>query len=91
MVTRFQLLPGAVGIDLPGGRTAKANSRGVVTVASDSAAQEIRESSAMKRYDAIIEKTTRFGAIKDFRQACPCGFAPWPWQRTCPRCGDSLT
>ncbi len=85
----FQLLPGARGMDFDGGGSVYADKHGRVKV-SEEAAERIRGSSAYRRYDAILEVApARFhSAPQDF--TCGCGFAPWQWQTTCPKCGASL-
>ncbi len=85
----FQLLPGARGMDFDGGGSVYADKRGRVKV-SEEAAQLIRGSAAYRRYDAMVEVAPgRFHASKnDF--TCQCGFAPWAWQNTCPKCGAKL-
>ena len=85
----FTLLGGAVGIDLPDGRSIKADHRGRVQV-DDRDAAAIRQSSAMQHYDAILTVAPgRFSSTPD-EQACGCGYVPWPWITVCPRCGDPL-
>lgn len=85
----FQLLGGARGVDFPDGTSLKADRRGRITVPEEMAVA-IRGSAAKHRYDAILEvapmrQTSRPG---DF--ICGCGFAPWPWQHECPRCGEAF-
>ncbi len=85
----FQLLPGARGLDFEGGASLRADGRGRVTV-SEETARAIRGSSAMHRYDAIVEVAPgRYGTLPVDR-TCGCGFAPWPWQASCPRCGADI-
>ena len=88
---QFRLLPGATGVDLPGGRSVKADHRSTITV-DDATAAQIRSSSAMRRYDAVQEVHRRGGALPtrdDYVHTC--GFAPWSWQTVCPRCGEAIT
>ncbi len=87
---QFRLLPGAMGVDLPGGRSLKADRHSTITV-DDATAAQIRSSSAMRRYDAIIEVQRRGAIPSRADYVHPCGFAPWDWQTTCPRCGQSIT
>jgi hypothetical protein len=85
----FQLLPGAMGVDLPDGRSIKADRRGRIVV-DDDAARQIAGSSAMHRYDSIIQVAPGRFASAPEAQSCHCGFVPWPWTTVCPRCGDPL-
>ena len=86
----FQLLPGAVGVDLPDGRSVKADRRGRINV-EDRDAAAISGSSALQFYDSIIKVAPgRFAAAPD-EPSCACGYVPWPWVTVCPRCGDPLT
>lgn len=89
MTKTFQLLGGALGVDLPDGRSLRADRRGRVVV-DDADAAAFRGSSAMRRYDAIIEVASYRRVSGPDDRVCDCGFAPWPWQRECPRCGDAL-
>ncbi len=85
----FQLLQGARGLDFEGGGSLRADKRGRVQVSEETAAA-IRSSAAMHRYDAIVEVAPgRYASGRD-EPTCDCGFAPWPWHRTCPRCGAVL-
>lgn len=86
---RFQLLPGARGLDFPGGGSVQADRRGQVLVTDEQAAQ-IRGSAAARRYDALIELAPARGFARRDEPTCSCGFAPWKWQETCPRCGADL-
>lgn len=89
---RFQLLPGAVGLDFEGGGSVKADRRGVVTV-SEEAAARIRGSAAFRRYDALVEVAPLRSASRRTDRSCGhCHFTPWPWQAqtTCPRCGEQM-
>jgi hypothetical protein len=91
-MARFQLLPGAVGIDLPDGSSIKADRTGQVRV-DDHAAEAIRGSAAMRRYDAIVEvPPAGFAGVRGAGEAAcaGCNFRAWPWQKTCPRCGGPL-
>ncbi len=91
MPSRFQLLPGALGVDLPDGRSIKADRRGVITAWNDADARAIRGSSAMHRYDAVIELgQARFHSLPGDRLCAGCNFSPWGWQTVCPRCGADL-
>lgn len=86
----YQLLPGALGLDLPDGRSVQADRRGRVVVDEDDA-RAIRGSSAFRRYDSLIELAPgRFASAPDSPSCDGCGFVPWHWQRTCPRCGHAL-
>ncbi len=85
----FQLLPGAFGLDFPGGRHARADRRGRVTV-DEETARLVRASSAARRYDALLEVAPGRFRPRAGDRACPCGFSPWPWQSACPRCGAAL-
>lgn len=86
---QFQLFPGARGLDFDGGGSLRADKHGRVNV-DEATAQRIRTSSAMHRYDAIVEvRPGRFRPRPDDK-VCACGFNPWPWQRECPRCGAEL-
>jgi hypothetical protein len=88
-VPQFQLLPGAKGLDFPGGTSLKADRRGRITV-SDEQAAAIRGSAAKRRYDAIIEVAPMRHVSTPGEATCGCGFAYWPWQKSCPRCGADL-
>lgn len=87
---KFQLMPGATGLDLPDGRRLSVDRRGQVEV-DDHAARDILGSAAYRRYDALLEVAPGrfFPTRADL--VCACGFTPWPWQATCPRCGANLT
>jgi hypothetical protein len=87
----LQLLPGAMGLDFPGGASVKADRRGRVTV-SDEQAAAVRASTATRRYDAIIQIAPMRGHSSTGDFACDCGFVPWSWQLNgeCPRCGVTL-
>jgi hypothetical protein len=85
----FQLLPGALGMDMPDGRKIQADRRGRVRV-DDQTARAIVGSAAYRRYDAMIPLAAgRFYPPAD-SFVCGCGFSPWPWQDTCPRCGTTF-
>lgn len=79
-----------MGVDLPDGRSLKADRRQSITV-DDTTAAQIRASSAMRRYDAIIEVRSRGAVPTRDDYVHECGFAPWPWQTDCPRCGGTIT
>ena len=83
---RFQLLPGARSLAFNGGDTVYADRRGMVRV-SDEQASEIRRSSALRRYDSMVEIAPVRGFAKRDEDVCLCGFAYWPWTATCPKCG----
>jgi hypothetical protein len=85
----FQLLPGARGLDFPDGRSIKADRRGRVKVYDDTA-REIRGSAAFRRYDSMVDVASYRGHSDPDDVACACGFVPWAWTRTCPKCGSSL-
>jgi hypothetical protein len=85
----FQLLGGARGVDLPGGRSIQADRHGRVIV-DDAAARQIRGSAAMRRYDAVLEVIPGGSLAKATDYVHVCGFTPWPWQDVCPRCGGEL-
>lgn len=82
-------MPGGRGLDLPDGTRLKADGRHRVRVTDEQAAA-IRGSSALRRYDALIEVAPGRGWASASEYVHPCGFAPWPWQTVCPRCGDPL-
>lgn len=86
MVRTFTVLPGARGFDLPDGRSFAADRRGRVRV-PDEVGDAVVRSAAMRRYDAILEPAAGrfFPGRGGF--VCPCGYAPWEWQTSCPRCG----
>lgn len=81
----FVLINGARGIDLDGGGSVQADHRGRIKV-SDEVAERIRGSSALKRYDAILEirPGRGFGRVSD---RIHCGRTMWAWESTCPKCG----
>jgi hypothetical protein len=87
----LQLLPGAMGLDFPGGASVKADRRGRVTV-SDEQAAAVRASAASRRYDAIIQVAPMRHSSRPDDYACACGFVPWRWQMggECPHCGGPL-
>lgn len=85
----FQLLPDAKRLNWRDGRSIAADSHGRVHV-DESMAREIRGSAAMHRYDAILEVVTKGGRVHQDDYVHDCGFAPWRWQATCPRCGEGL-
>ncbi len=84
----FVMLDGARGMDMPDGRSLRGDRHHRVTV-DDKDAALIRSSSAMHRYDAIVEVKGIGIATRD-EPTHPCGFAYWPWQSTCPRCGGPI-
>lgn len=88
-MARFVMLDGARGMDMPDGRSLRGDRHHGVTVDERDAAL-IRSSSAMRRYDAIVEVKGGGLPTRD-EPTHPCGFAYWPWQMTCPRCGDPIT
>jgi hypothetical protein len=88
-VPEFVLLPGARGLDFDGGGRIQADRRHRVKV-DDSTAAAIRGSAAMRRYDAIIEVVPGGSSASPGDYVHDCGFAPWPWQEACPRCGDPI-
>lgn len=86
----FQLFPGARGLDFEGGGSVKADHRGRIKV-SDEQAERIRGSSAMHRYDSIIEIAPGRYTPKPDDRTCPaCGRTAWPWHTVCARCGEPL-
>jgi hypothetical protein len=85
----FTLLNGARGLDFPDGRSIQADSRGRVVV-SDEQAAAIKGSAAMHRYDAILEIAPMRHTSHPEDRACECGFVPWPWQKSCSRCGSTI-
>jgi hypothetical protein len=89
-MARFQLLPGARGVDLPDGSSVQADRRGIVNV-SDAQASAIKGSSAARRYDAVFELAPARGFSSRDEFTCPtCGFAPWPWATECSKCGAAF-
>lgn len=86
----FVMLPGAKGLDFDGGGRIQADKRHRVRV-DDRTAAAIRGSAAMRHYDAILEVTPGSHWSDPNEYVHPCGFAPWPWQEICPRCGDPIT
>jgi hypothetical protein len=86
----YQLLPGATSVKMPDGTTIAADRRGRIRV-DDDAARAISGSAAKRRYDAIQEVATGFRGIGGpDAPECRCGFSPWSWQKSCPRCGSDL-
>jgi hypothetical protein len=89
---KFQLFPGSTGVDLDGGGSIKADHHGRITV-SDAVAERIRGSSALRRYDAIIEIPPSRGQASSDDRMCPdCGRRTlWTWQQRCGRCEERRT
>jgi hypothetical protein len=86
---KFQLLPGARGMDFPDGRSMQADKHGRVEV-DDVTARQIKGSAAYRRYDGMFQVAEgRFFPTTN-SPSCGCNFTPWPWQTVCPKCGASL-
>jgi hypothetical protein len=83
-VPDFALLGGARGVDFDGGGGIRADSRGRIHVTDEQAAA-IRGSSALRRYDAIIEVKPARATKTATRMHCRRGL--WDWESICPRCG----
>ena len=78
-----------MGLDFNSGANVRADRRGRIVV-SDEQAAEIRGSAAMRRYDAIQEIAPMRPTHVKGARVCPCGYAPWSWQKSCPKCGSEL-
>jgi hypothetical protein len=83
----FALLGGARGVDFDGGGSIRADSRGRIHVTDEQAAA-IRGSSALHRYDALIEVKPSHATTTAARSCCRRGL--WDWEQTCPRCGREV-
>ncbi len=83
----FALLGGARGVDFDGGGSIHADHRGRIHVTDEQAAA-IRGSSALRRYDALIEVKPSRATRTASRSCCRRGL--WDWERTCPRCGREV-
>jgi hypothetical protein len=88
-VPTIQMMPGGRGLDFPDGTSLKADHRGRVHV-TDEQATAVKGSAAKRRYDAIIEVAPMRHSARPDEYICSCGYAPWPWQHECPRCGAVL-
>jgi hypothetical protein len=86
-VPTYQLLPGATGVDFPGSARLHADRRGRINVTDEQAAA-IHGSAAKRRYDALLEVAPMRPSARRGDLVCPCGFAPWAYQKSCPRCGS---
>jgi hypothetical protein len=90
MTRRFQLLPGARGLDFENGDSVRADRRGAVTLTDEQAAK-IKTSSAKHRYDSIVEiAPARFHPGRSDPTCSSCGRTYWGWQKSCGKCGASL-
>ena len=84
----FVLINGARGIDLDGGGSVQADHRGRIKV-SDEVAERIRGSSAMHRYDAIVEILPGRGSGRA-TDRLHCRRTLFDYEATCPRCGTPV-